>query len=80
MHMKMRMTLTIEPSISHKAKAVARAKGTSLSGLVETLLSIETGALSAKKGIPFVEKWGGKLKLASGSGSRFDYLKARHGL
>lgn len=78
----MRMTLTIEPEISHRAKAFARSKGTSLSSLVETLLARESGLESAKgkKVTPFAEKWAGRLQLASKNEPRFDALKERYGL
>ena len=82
MHMKTRITLTIEPEVSHRAKAVAHAMGTSLSGLVESLLVRETGLTDpSKKTSSFSEKWAGRLKPASLSDDgRFRYLKERYGL
>lgn len=81
MHMKMRLTLTIEPKISHRAKAVARAKGTSLSGLVESLLAREAGFLESPKKMSFTKKWAGQLQLVDGlEDSRSRFLKERYGL
>jgi hypothetical protein len=80
MHMKMRMTLTIEPEISHRAKAFARSKGTSLSGLVESLLAREAGIVTSEKTISFGKKWAGRLQLATKNEARFDSLKERYGL
>ena len=80
MHMKTRMTLTIEPEISHRAKAVARAKGTSLSGLVEKLLAKEAGVVASKKKCSFAKKWAGRLQITSKNEARFDSLKDRYSL
>lgn len=79
MHMKSRITLTIEPSISHRAKAVARERGTSLSGLVEQLLARETGVSAAKAG-SFSTRWAGRMELAEKQGKRFDTLKRKFDL
>jgi hypothetical protein len=78
--MKMRMTLTIEPEISHRAKAFARSKGTSLSGLVESLLAREAGMTTSEKKISFGKKWAGRLQLAAKNEARFDSLKERYGI
>jgi len=82
MHMKTRMTLTIEPEISHRAKAVARNRGTSLSALVESLLAREAGIATPLKKTSFVQKWVGRLHSSSNhhGDARLDYLKQRHGL
>jgi hypothetical protein len=79
MHMKSRITLTIEPSVSHRAKAVARERGTSLSGLVEQLLARETGVPAAKEG-SFSARWAGRMKLADKNDRRFDALKRKYAL
>jgi hypothetical protein len=80
MHMKLRMTLTIEPEISHRAKAFARSRGTSLSGLVESLLSREAGIESSEKKISFGKKWAGRLQIKAKNEARFTSLKERYGL
>ena len=76
MHMKSRITLTIEPSVSHRAKAVARERGTSLSGLIEQLLVRETGGSPAKSG-SFSARWAGRMELADKQGKRFETLKRK---
>jgi len=78
--MKTRITLTLEPRVSLRAKAVARQRGTSLSGLVEQLLARESGEPLRENKTPFHLKWAGKLKLAEQSGPRFDYLRKKYGL
>ena len=80
MRMKARITLTLEPRVSHRAKAVARQRGTSLSGLVEQLLAKESGDPFRENKTPFHRKWAGKLQLAEKSGPRFDYLQKKYGL
>ncbi len=76
--MKNRVTLTLDPAVTHRAKSVARARGTSFSGLVESLLATETGRLAPEE--PFHMKWAGKLKLAKREGPRFEYLKEKYQL
>lgn len=41
--MKSRVTITIDPAIHRAAKRTARTRSTTLSGLVETLLSAASG-------------------------------------
>mgnify|MGYP000101850602 CR=1 FL=1 len=80
MRMKTRVTLTLEPRITHQAKSVARQRGTSLSGLVDQLLAKECGEPPKESEIPFHRKWGGKLRISDQSGPRFDYLKKKYAL
>lgn len=77
--MKDRVTLTLDPAVAHRAKSAARARGTSFSGLVESLLATETGR-AASEDEPFHMKWAGKLKLAAREGPRFEYLKRKYQL
>ena len=77
MNMKERVTLTLDPAVSHRAKSVARARGTSFSGLVESLLAEQTGQPAVT---PFHVKWAGKLKVAEKIGPRFEYLKRKYHL
>jgi hypothetical protein len=79
MNMKTRMTITIKPEVSHRAKAVARAQGTSLSGLVESLLAREAGMVGPVDKVSFGEKWSGALKLASNQEARARHLRERYG-
>jgi len=78
--MKTRVTLTLEPRVSHRAKIVARERGTSLSGLVEQLLAKESGELESMKKTPFHRKWAGKLQILEQSDPRFNYLKKKYNL
>lgn len=82
MHMKQRITLTIEPSVSHRGKAVARSRGTSLSGLVEELLNREAGRGSNKSSpVSFADRWKAKFQLNRKiEDSRHEALKERYGL
>ena len=76
--MKTRVTLTLAPQTLSKAKKLAHHRHTSVSALVETLLS----EASAEKGKPgFVEKWSGAFKLSRrNSGKpRFEAMKAKYG-
>lgn len=77
--MKDRVTLTLDPAVTHRAKSAARARGTSFSGLVESLLATETGRAEPEEE-PFHRKWAGKLKLAEREGPRFEYLKRKYQL
>ena len=77
--MKSRITLTIEPSVSHRAKAVARERGTSLSGLVEQLLAREAGISTVREG-SFSARWAGRMELADKNDRRFDTLKRKYAL
>ena len=42
--MKTRVTITLDPSIHRAAKRVARARSTTVSGLIESLLASASGA------------------------------------
>ena len=77
--MKERVTLTLDRAITHRGKSVARARGTSFSGLVETLLAEATGPRKTA-GQDFVAKWAGKFELADLEGPRGEYLRRKYGL
>jgi hypothetical protein len=80
-HMKTRVTLTLEPSVSHHAKQAARSRGISLSQLVGTLLEREIGdAASSKSSMPFAERWAGRLQIAERSEPRFERLASKYDL
>ncbi len=61
--MKTRVTLTVDPNVSHRAKDVARNQGISLSALVEKLLSEVSGSPQVKQRTPFSQRWKGKMQL-----------------
>lgn len=77
--MKERVTLTLDRAITHRGKSVARARGTSFSGLVETLLAEATGPRKTA-GEDFAAKWAGKFELADREGPRGEYLRQKYGL
>lgn len=79
MHMKTRVTLTLDPEVSHRGKLAARARGTTFSGLVEQLLNKET--VSSVQGRPsFRDRWQGKLVFSEKAGPRMDHLKKKYRL
>jgi hypothetical protein len=79
--MKNRMTLTIDPAVARRARKAARAKNTSVSGLVEELLRSAPIPGGEKRG-SFVDRWAGKFAVAQTlpGDQRMVVLKARHGL
>ncbi len=79
MHMKTRVTLTLDPEVSHRGKLAARAQGTTFSGLVEQLLSKETVS-SVKSRPSFRDRWEGKLVFSEKAGARMDHLKKKYQL
>jgi hypothetical protein len=76
---KERVTLTLDRTVTHRGKSAARARGTSLSGLVESLLAEATGSRKSA-GKDFVTKWAGKFEVADLKGSRGEYLRHKYGL
>lgn len=79
MHMKTRVTLTLDPEVSHRGKLAARARGTTFSGLVEQLLSEETVS-SVENRPSFRDRWQGKLVFSEKKGPRMDHLKKKYQL
>ena len=79
--MKTRVTFTLDPEISHRAKTVARSRGQSLSALVQALLATEVGArVAPSETKSFSERWSGRMVLAGKHDERFLRLKQKHGL
>ena len=76
---KERVTLTLDRAVTHRGKSAARARGTSFSGLVESLLAEATGPRKTTSK-DFVTKWAGKFSLANLEGSRGEYLRHKYGL
>jgi hypothetical protein len=79
--MKNRITLTLDPAIVKRARKAARAKNTSVSGLVEDLLR-SASIPGEEKRSSFVERWAGKFSVAESlpDDRRMAFLKAKHGL
>ena len=81
MHMKTRVTVTLDPRVVRRAKSVARSRRTNLSALIEDLLT-RTADFGSIRPINFSKKWAGKFSVRDSDGSDplLDALKARHGL
>lgn len=61
--MKHRITLSIDPTVTRRAKKLAYARKTSVSGLVEQFLRSAPMA-GGEKAPSFVERWAGKFTVA----------------
>lgn len=75
--LKTRVTITLEPAIHQRAKRTARARNTSVSGLIETLL--ESAELPAKSSL--VDRMIGSASLnspAADTDPLYDILAAKH--
>ena len=80
MHMKHRVTLTMDPDISHWAKRLAKERGTSFSAMVEKLLSEQVKRSSVAETPGCAEKWRGKFSLSDRKDPRAQRLKQKYGL
>lgn len=79
--MKQRLTVTVDTEVVPVAKRYARARGASLSSLVEQALRELT---AEEAGAPsFVEQWAGawegKLRPPEGDDPRYEYLARKYG-
>lgn len=79
--MKHRTTLTLDPTISHRAKLLARQRGVSLSSMVERLLAEETMVESAESDTSgFSIRWRGQMRLADQTKEpRYEKLRRKYG-
>ena len=81
--MKSRLTLTIDPKVTHAAKRAARSCNKSLSALVEDLLrEVSMGDADSKSEIKesFSQRWGGRLELERRDDTRFRKLAKKYDL
>lgn len=79
--MKERITITLDPEVVRHGKRVARARETSLSGLIEDLLREQGRPERRQPAGSFSKRWRGKLTLrADAADELLQALKARHGL
>jgi hypothetical protein len=79
--MKSRITITLDPNVIRHGKRVARARDTSLSGLIEGLLREQGRPESRQWTDSFSKRWRGKLTLREDSADELlQALKAKHGL
>ena len=72
--MKRKLTVTVDAELLPKAKRYARAKGVSLSSLIEGSLRDLTEDL----GPTFVEKWRGRFEPATRDEERFRALAEKY--
>jgi Family of unknown function (DUF6364) len=79
--MKRRITLTIDPAVTRRAKKLAHARRTSVSGLVEEFLRTAPLATGDTRE-SFAERWAGKFGVArtAPGDRRMRMLKARYRL
>ena len=78
MRMKARVTLTVDPKISHRAKDVARRQGISLSALVEKLLAEVSGPPRQQRRTSFSQRWKGRMQLSAPTDERAARLRAKY--
>ena len=78
---KRRITLSIDPAVSRRAKKLAHVKKASVSALVEQFLRSAPIA-GGQTATSFVERWAGKFRAATtGPGDlRMKAIKAKHHL
>lgn len=78
---KTRVTITLDPKVIRKAKAVARLRHTNLSSLIEDLL-IQTTRRGTRSHAGFAKRWTGRFDLrhSEGDDALLDALKQRYGL
>lgn len=75
--MKSRISITIDPEVHRGAQRLARVQGTSVSGLVESLLSRQVQAASGS----VVDKLVGSAQLrepAAGDDVRYEQLRRKY--
>jgi hypothetical protein len=78
--MKSRVTITLDPDVHARAKQAARARRTTVSGLIESFLR-SPAAAPARPGPSLVDQMLGSGELRSpppGADPLFDVLHARH--
>jgi len=80
MHMKSRITLTIDPGVSHRAKEVARREGVSLSSLVENMLAEISGKTIPRPKASFSQRWRGRMRLDQARDERARRLREKFNL
>ncbi len=79
--MKRKLTLSVDGSLTHRAKTLARRRGQSLSGMIEGLLARE---LEPEQAIApsesFTERWAGGFQVSARQDARARHLKSKYGL
>jgi hypothetical protein len=72
--MKTKLTITVDRELIPKAKRYARARGMSLSAVIEDALR----GLAEDEGQSFVERWRGRFVLADRDDERYRALVKKH--
>jgi post-segregation antitoxin (ccd killing protein) len=72
--MKRKLTLTIDAELLPRAKRYARARGVSLSSLVEEALR----GVASEEAPSFVERWRGRFEAAHREDERFRILAEKY--
>lgn len=83
MRMKTRLSLTVDPRVTHRAKRYAQSKNKSLSALVEDLLKGVAAAESDEsnsKPVSFSKRWAKQLKPARKIDPRYKQLAEKYEL
>ena len=81
MHMKDRITITLDPEVVEHGKKIAKARDTSLSGLIEDLLREQGQPERHGRTGSFSKRWRGKLALRHDPGDALlQAMRAKHGL
>lgn len=79
--MKSRLSLTVDPRVTHRAKRYAQANNKSLSALVEELLEVVANPglnEAASEGASFSERWSKQLKPARKEAIRYQRLAEKY--
>jgi len=81
-HMRERITLTLDPAVTLRARQVAKSRGTSLSRLIENRLRELPGGAGPERPArreAFSARWAGKGKLRTGDDPRLQKLLGKYG-
>lgn len=81
MHMKNRLTVTLDADLAAHARQVAHDRGTSVSGFVESVLRAALSRRS-RRSAGFAERWSGRFSVAPETldDPRLAALKTKHRL
>jgi len=80
MYVKKRITLTISPEVSQRAKMLARNRNTSVSHLIETLIDQAASSDVVAGHASLVQRWRGKLTTQVREEPKFHFLKKKYDL
>lgn len=72
--MKTKLTITVDEEVLPRAKAYARARGESLSRVIECALR----ELTSDEAPPFSNRWRGKLQASERDDERYRHLSGKY--